>query len=177
MKINRKNLLLIVVALSITLVMLLGGQFFWKYFALTKPLDQEIMKVAGVNSVSWKEQTTNKTVQVMVSLNQVTNIRKSYLEIMGIGKQHFPKHIIEMKLQDTRDARMEQFYDNIHLHIYEAIETGSYTKMQDTVQKKAKRQGMSVKIFVDSERVYIHIAEGTKNLYEVIPKRVLDKGV
>lgn len=170
MRFNRQNLLLVATALCITLVILLGGQYIWKYFALTKPLDQDIMKISGVNTVAWKEQSTNKTAQAVVSLDQLTDFRKSYREIMRISQEHFPQYKIEIELKDTRDKKMEEFYNQIHLYIYEAIETGYYTKMQEIVQRKAEEQGLAVKVFVDSERLYIHVVDGAKNLYEVIPR-------
>jgi hypothetical protein len=160
-----------ILALLLTWLLLSGGQTLWKKYLFTTPLDQAIRAVKGVESVSLQDKNNQNLMRVNVTLNNVTNLPKTYQALQDSIQTILNKKKYKIILHDHRSPALEHFYYGIQYPIQEAIFTGRFTFMADSIQEQAKAAKVAAQIYVDNQNVYVQLNKNKCAMYIVIPRQ------
>jgi len=76
----------------------------------------------------------------------------------------------QLVLLDSRTPRLQVLFEDFQFSIQEAISTGSFEEMHQTVRKIAEAENVNYKISVDSYNVYVQLRDQKGYLYEIIPR-------
>jgi hypothetical protein len=160
------------VVLALTVGVLICGQLFWHKYAVTGPLDKELLQIKGVESAQWQDSNKgDDDLKLNVALGPVVNLQQTYGEINAAVKRKIGQRAVLISLRDHRGPELEDLYYQINFNIQEAISTGRFVAMADTIRDRAKADRVSAKVYVDAKNVYIQLAKGTDYLYTVVPRQ------
>lgn len=165
-----------VIALVATLLILFGGQTVYHTFAVAKPLDKAFDGIDGVKSVAW-ENIEGKAVSLQVSLDNAVNLQETYKKIESKAKSVLGQTPLKINISDTRNAELEKVLHEMHFDIQEAIATGRFSAMAETIKNKAANYGVQEQVYIDAQNVYLQLTKGEADLYAVIPRSTSDSGV
>ncbi|SDE19068.1 hypothetical protein [Sporomusa acidovorans] len=159
------------VALVLTLIVLFSGQFLWNKYAVTNPISKMFQNVNGVESVTVGQQSNNnEKIKIYVKLNHVSNLQTLYSEIVDGLKQMDNGKKYDIVIQDNRTPELEEFYYQIQYYIQEAIFTGNFASMAESVGIKANNDGVTEKIYIDADNIYLQLVKGNAAMYMIIPR-------
>ena len=159
----------IVAAMLITLALLLGGQLLYEKDFVKDGLDQQVAKVATVDDL--RVAKDEKPPAVYVRINNAQDLETDYQGLTDvIRKQLGPQYKVVML--DNRTPELQSLYEQGSFAIQEAIATGNYQAMQQSVTQLAAANKVQSNISVDSYNVYLELRDeqGSGYLYEVIPR-------
>ncbi len=168
---NRNSWLTYVAVLTVTVGVLVCGQFLWNKYAIAKPLDNGLQQVQGVEAASWEEGKTSENAALDITLDQVDDLQKTYGEITETTKKTLGRKAFRIVLHDHRTPELERLYYNVQYNIQEAIFTGNFSTMAGAVRQQAEAAGAEAKIYVDTGNVYIQLTKGAGTLYSVVPRQ------
>lgn len=162
MKQHLKSLGLTLVTAGIFFALLVGAQFFFKNFYIADHFHEKLTQIEGVNKVDIKDET------ITLTMSDVSNIKKSYQEITAaIQDKKYRIQIIDMP-----SKKLEEAAEKSEIAIQEGIFRGNFTEMSEYIRELSQSQGITVKIYLDNEKVYLHMREHNKYLYRIIDRPV-----
>jgi hypothetical protein len=75
-----------------------------------------------------------------------------------------------IQVEDRRSPKLEQTFGRVNLYVQEALVTGQFAAMADKVEQEAARAGLSARVAVDEERVFVQIHDRGDYLYSVVSR-------
>lgn len=151
-----------------TLSLLFAGQWLYFNFYFKNPLSEEIQKIAAVEQ--YKILNTPRGRQLQIYLNEVEDLKETYLSIESIPGIAENKDEIEIVLVDKSDKRLKSIWEIIQFSVYEAIKQGEYTEMVATVKDLSQKAGLDkCRIQIDGRNLYLQLHKEGKYLYRIIP--------
>ncbi|BCJ85439.1 hypothetical protein [Effusibacillus dendaii] len=164
---SRIRLLPTLIFFAAAMILLFGGWTLYRDFGLVRPLEQELKGTHQVVQVDVTVKGTQKS--ITVSMNRVDDLQTAYRDIIDKVSETFNTETT-VKIRDKRTPEMEALFQAYQPVIYEGISKGSFTDMIDTIQKRAKQDGMSrAVVTMDRENIYVQLEQADHYLYEVIP--------
>ena len=82
----------------------------------------------------------------------------------------------ELKIGDKRNQNLEMVFDNIQIAIYDALDNHKYVWLNEELGRYIEPRGMTYKIFIDDQRLYLQINDGQSYLYTII-NRTTDQDI
>lgn len=167
---NKNRLTIVLAAIIITLVILGCGQLIWQHLAINKPLENELKRIDGITSFYINGSKINDKKILNVTFQNVNNLQKTYHAINKAASNILGEHQFNIVVHDNRDTELEAIYYEIHLFIQEGIATGKFSEMAEHIKQTAMIYGVSSKVYVDNENVYLSLQKSDKGMYIVIPR-------
>jgi hypothetical protein len=167
MPLTRLKVFAIVVALLITLGALLAGQSFYEKNIVNRDLTQKIRAV--VPNVAIRVAKDEQPPTVYVSNAQVSDLQSTYSRLDKVVSQQLSPDY-RVVLVDRRSVGLQDALEQCQFSIQEAIATGSFQKMQKTVQQITGARQVNSQISVDNDNVYLTLSDGDGYLYGVISR-------
>lgn len=156
------------IALIITVAGLYIGQALWQNYAVDLPLDNALNGINGVEKVTWNNGSNiNDIVDIDVTLNDTANIKKTYDEITGKIEETLKGRQYALEIVDNRSSELEQTYYDIHYYIQKAIMDGDFPLLGEKVQEKAAAAGVTAKVYVDAQNIYLQMTKDSSSLYSI----------
>lgn len=160
--------------LVITLAILFGGQLLWNKYAIAKPISDLFKNIDGVESATLGRLTdqgkNNEKIKIYVKLSNVPDLQKAYQEITDGLNQIDSGKKYDLVIEDKRTPDLERFYYDIHYYIQEAISTGNFAAMAERIETKADTAGITAKVYVDTQNVYLQMTKAGAEMYVVIAR-------
>ena len=172
MKIKYNQVLKSCIAFIITVACLYTVQAVWQSYAVGLPLDKALNEIDGVHSVTLdKGQKINDNTTVYVTLDETTNLQKTYNEITTKIEQKLKDRKYNLEIKDNRSAELDQTYYEIHHYIQKAIVDGDFPQLEAKVQEKANAAGATAKVYVDEQNVYLQLDKNDVSLYSIVTRQ------
>jgi hypothetical protein len=173
MKINYIRILKGCIALVITVACLYIGQALWQNYAVDLPLGNALNGIDGIETVTWENSNSvNDTVNIGVILKNTENIKKTYDEMNNKIQQTLKGRPYTLEIDDNRSPELEQTYYDLHYYIQKAIVDGDFPLLEEKVQEKAKFAGISAKLYVDEQNIYLQMVKDSSSLYSVTARNI-----
>lgn len=171
MDLNKKKILRIILVAIISLSLMFAGQWFYSKRVMENGLIRVLSDKAFVDHVDIKKEQ-DKAI-ITVELKNVDNIKEVYTDIYDSANHHLKGRSFELKISNKPDAFLEDlFNNNIQFILYEALYTGEFNKMKTQLDNlQAKNQSTDIKVFLDSENLYLQLKHDKSDFYDVL-KRV-----
>lgn len=167
MPLHQLKISTVVISLVICLGLLLAGQLLYEKYYLRENIYEELWKVVKFDEIRIEKQEKPPTVYLRTS--QAGNLQVVYQDVEQVVKQQLgPQYRIVF--QDERTPELQTLYENCQFAIQEAMVTGGFRQMQQTVRQLAGDEGVDCRLFIDSSNVYLALSDRKGYLYEIIPR-------
>lgn len=155
-----------------TLLILFGARFLWQNYSITMPLNKELMVIDGIeNIIVEKPLKIHEPVNIIVSLNNVSNFPKFYTEINEKVVQALKNRNYTIDIKSDSADELDKLYTDISLYIEKALIDGSFPELVEKGQVLAETINAKCSISVDDKYIYVHIAKNDNALYKLIPRK------
>jgi hypothetical protein len=153
----------------ITLALLLGGQLLYEKDFVKDGLSQQVAKVAVVDDL--RVAKDEKPPAVYIRINNAQDLQHDYQGLSDVVRKQLGLQY-KVVLLDNRNPKLQSLYEQDSFAIQEAIATGNFQAMQESVSRLAAANKVQSNISVDSYNVYLELRDeqGSGCLYEVIPR-------
>ncbi len=167
MPLHQIRLTTVIAAMVITLSLLLGGQYIYEKYILKQGLNQKVSQIVKVDEIKIAKQ--EKPPVVYIRASQIKDLQVTYRRLEKTVKEQLgPEY--QIVLLDRRTSKLQTLFEDCQFPIQEAISTGSFQEMYQTVSQKARYKNVNYKISVDSYNVYVQFRDEEGYLYEIIPR-------
>lgn len=161
--------LMTILAAVLTVAILYAGQSMWQQYVVVKPLDKLVYTIQGVENVQIDDKVSQLT--LAVTLKDVTNLPQVYTKLLQATKDIAGSKKMTIMIHDNRSPELERFYTSIHYYVQEAIVTGHFGTMAETIQAQAQSQAVTANVWVDSKYIYLQFTQNGAQLYEIIARQ------
>lgn len=161
---SRIRLVPVIFILVISLAILFAGWQAYQRFNLVNPLKSDLQKIQGVQSVQVDSGSSNT---IAIHLAGVQDLQTTYTDISKTvaGSMGSSENVT---LLDNKGEELTRIWEELNLGVFQGIAQGNYTEMVSSVEQSAKKQNIDARITMDQHHVYVQMAKGSHDLYEVI---------
>lgn len=173
-----KNSELKITVIIISLLAVLGTSMlsfhFYQKFMLERPLAEKLSDRPEVEDVSISKQDGKYLIEIKIK--QVSNLEKEFTEINTVVKSVLKDKEYDVKIGDRRNQNLEIVFDHIQIAIYDALDNHKYVWLNEELGRYIEPRGMTYKIFIDDQHLYLQINDGKSYLYTII-NRTADQAI
>lgn len=160
------------IALIITVVCLFIVQAVWQNYVVDSPLDKVLKATDGVVSVTLDDgHQISDSKTIYITLGNIINLQKTYKEISTKTEQTQKNKEYTLEIKDNRSPELEQAYYEMHFYIQKAIVDGDFPLLEAKVREKADLAGVTAKVYVDEQNIYLQLAKNDHFLYSVVTRQ------
>lgn len=159
----------VVATMAIVLASLFGGGLMLKSRTVEEPLKALYSTSALVDSYSVAK--PNESYLIRLKLNETPDLAAAYTQLDLETAKILGATPYRIEVEDRRSPALEQVYQRVNLYVQEAIATGRFAAMATSVEEEAAKAGMTAKLAVDNDRVYVQLQDQGSYLYGVVDRR------
>ncbi len=172
-----KNKVFRIIAISIVfLLLMLTFQWYYEKNVVLKSLENTLFENKYIDNVEITKQRGKIT--IYLTLKDVDNLMELYNTIYDTIEHRLKGQPFELKITNKSDSVIRNLFENqIQFIIYEALQTGKFTEMksrlneiQYTGTEEAISCHLEIKVFIDSENLYLQIKIDESGFYKVIKR-------
>lgn len=162
---SRIRLIPMILIVLLCLGILFGGWQAYKRFNMVEPLKTQLATVPGVKNV---EVNVGNPSSIKVKLGAVDDLQTTYkaIETKVSGSLGSSQSV---QIVDNRNQTLGKAWEDLSPIVYEYGKKGNYTEMIAAVEKSAAAKGIQATVTMDTHNVYIQLAQGSHDLYDVWP--------
>ena len=167
---SRVRLVPILLIAVITLAVLFGGWQAYQHYNLLQPLQTNLKRISGVQSVEIWTKGSRVTVKLgPVNTLQNHDLQQTYRAIEAniqnaLGTGETP----EVTSEDTPSATLQSAMESYYMILRESVQKGDFVEMVPQVETLAAKAGITAKITMDDHNFYIQLSKGSSYLYEIM---------
>lgn len=168
--VNLQNLRwsVIVVSMVLTVSVLFGAGYLLQSRGVEAPLRNRLAASPVVESLRLEQRA--ETREVVVLLRETDHLPKAYSELRGEVDRALRGPDYRIRLEDRRTPELEQALRRFDLYLHEAASTGRFAEMAGRVESEAEQAGITARVWVDSQRIYLQLHKDGAYLYSVLER-------
>ncbi|MEW6522103.1 MAG: hypothetical protein AB1445_00790 [Bacillota bacterium] len=159
---------IVVLTTAATLLLLIGSSYLAQMATVQRPLARVLASRPEISEFNISSQ--NGVTLITMQLEDVANLHSTYWSIYHEAKQVMGGRDLVVKVSDRRSGDLEAIYHQLHFYIHEALSTGNFSRMAQAVAELAGNAGISYRVAVDDQHVFVQLHAGDSYLYEVVPR-------
>ena len=161
MKIGDYRFTRILMSFVLVLALILGGQRLWQAYGVDRPLNEAIADVPGVLSCHMDDQSG----VIAVKLERDADLGAGVVELERVIARYSKDRL---EVRDQRDDHLRNALASVRFQLEEGMHTGLYSDMLDRVDSRLSPLGVSYRLAIDEDRLYVSIWNGDAYLHEMI---------
>ncbi|GIP32434.1 hypothetical protein [Paenibacillus sp. J2TS4] len=166
MKLRVVPILLAVVCSSL---ILFGGWFMYRSYAMETPLNELVSQAQGVEQVQME--LSNQAVNIKVKLNGEANLREIYQKVATEGANIIGKRQLTIQVENNSSSDLDQWWSLVLFDIAQAMDTRQYSQIPATLEEKtATLPGLQAVTEMDDNNVYVRLTHEGKSKYIILPR-------
>lgn len=174
MDFDKTKIMRIAIITVIFLSMLFVGQWFYMKHTLENSVINALSKKTFVESVDIQKE--NNKLVFNIKLKNIDNLMAAYNEIYNFILTSLKDRPFSINIISNPNKLLEDIYDNkLQFSVYEAIQTGNYTKMKAELDNIKTLEQIDAKAYIDSDNLCLQLKNNKNYLYKIISKSI-DKG-
>lgn len=158
----------LVISLAVTLALLFGTNYVVQMRTVDEPLKSLYQSSGFVQNVAVSRVGSGK--HVSLKLNKVPDLAIAYQRLDRETQRLMGNKPYRIDLVDNRSPELEAAFNRLNLYAQEALVVGNFAEMASRVQTEAGALGITAKVGVDGERVYLQLEKGDHYLYELLER-------
>ena len=163
-----------VIALFAAGVILFGGWFMYRSYAMENPLANQVSSAQGVESV--KSNFSSSKVTVDLVLNQDASLRDIYTLISD--SEAARGRDVQLNVSSNTTPELEKWWSSALFEVAQAMETRHYSDIPELLEQKSNAvSGMTAETEMDEQHVYVRLAQGSGSKYVILPRVPAGMGV
>lgn len=171
MHLGKFRLTIIVIVFIATITILFGGKSIYYEYHIEKPIQSVYKNMPEIKGV--KLQTNNDDVNLFIQINKTKNLQETFQEIKTKAEKIFGTKPFKININDKSDGTLDKTFYFIQFDIYEAIDRGDYSTMVDKIESKSKNAGVTSKLYIDDDYLYLQMEHGGNYLYKIFPRHLI----
>lgn len=161
---------------AVSAVLLFGGWFAYRQWAIEAPIEKLVKQYEGVNHVQFN--ITPKEVGLKLDLAAGTDMGGLVRHIEKEGKDLLGKRTLKLEVTDRSTPDLDQIWSEALFSVAQAMENKQYTEIQSTLdQLERKHDALRATADMDEENVYVTLTDGTSSKYVILPRVAQKLGV
>jgi len=166
----------ILIALLTSGILLFGGWFMYRSYAMENPLADLVKKNTGVEQVDTT--FSNKQAIVSVKLSDQANLRQIYQSIVVDGASLVGGREVQLKVDSDSSAAIDDWWSKALFGVAQAMDTKQYADIPGLLTKEAAAvPSLQAMTEMDDVNVYIRLSDGTHSKYIILPRVPASMGV
>lgn len=163
MQIRGIRLKIVIIVFGVVLSLALIGQHFGHQKFVVDPLQRLFSQVEGVNQVVVDE--SDGKIRLTISFDRSKELHLTLQEILDLVNRH--KGDFEILIKDNPNQHLENTEYLLHFAIQEALQTGNFTAMANTIGQVATNNNVDYRIDVNQKYLLLQLYDGDNYLYKV----------
>jgi len=159
---TKQRITLISLAGLLVFSLLFGGQMLYKRNWVNANILEQSRQIPGV--VSAKVVEVNGQQELDVVIGRITDLRQASAALSQLAGAR------PIRFLDSRNAKLEQLFNQMQFALQEGISRGNFTEMADRVSEQAEKAGVKLHLAMDSEAIYLVLNEGDAQLVAVLER-------
>ena len=155
----------LVATLAVTLAVLFGAGFVVKSQTVEEPLRSVYANSPVVESSTVER--LGDTYVIKVAFKDVPDFAPAYMKLHADTEKLLKETPFEIEVADRRTPELEQAFRRVNLFVQEALATGQFSTMADRVEAEAAKAGLTARLDVDNDRVFVQMHGQNAYLYSV----------
>ncbi|MEW6243968.1 MAG: hypothetical protein AB1497_06880 [Bacillota bacterium] len=164
--VKRGVVLLTAFALTLVASSLLAG--WWSKGPMSQRLGSEFESIPGVMHADL-ETVAGKTT-VTVTFSDVEDLPAVYLAVVNTASRSLKHGNYRIELKDAASNGLDQVYQELHYHVFEAARTGNYGRMREAFKIEAPSLNVGRwKLTVTADYIFVQLWNEGGYLHRVVP--------
>lgn len=160
----------VLMSVIVSVVVLFGGWFAYRSFAMENPLNHKIEALPGVKQANFS--FNNQDVTVQLSLSQNADLRSIDAAVMHDGAKTIGNRTVHIDVKNPNVPKLEDWWSKSLFDVAQAMDTKQYAQIPSMLQKKAAQlPGLQVSSEMDNTNVYIRLTLGKQSKYIILPRQ------
>lgn len=159
----------VVASVAVSALLLFGGWFGYKQWAVESPFEHKVNSYEGVKSV--QADITPKKVDLKLDLEPGSDFGGLVRQIEKDGKKYIGSRELKLTVEENSSEKLDQVWEQAMFPIAQAMENKAYTEITATLDKlQQSESGLSAKADMDDKNVYITLTDGKASKYIILPR-------
>ncbi|WP_019640106.1 hypothetical protein [Paenibacillus fonticola] len=159
----------VVAIAAVSAVLLFGGWFAYRQWAIEAPLEKLVKQYEGVEHVQFD--ITPKEVGLKLDLKPGTNIGGLARHIEKDGKELLGKRTFKLEVTDHSTSELDQIWNKALFSVAQAMENKQYTEIEAALARLEQEHGsLQASADMDDDNVYVTLTYGTASKYVILPR-------
>ena len=163
MRISVKQVFTAVIAMVISLAALFLGQRVYQSTVVSTPLIANLGSLKGVNEARLVHGT------VVVSLKPGSDLMTVYQNLVSRARAQTGRAPAGIVVKSRPDAVLKRLQASVPFVIAQGQATGQFIAMKANIEHLAKSRGATVRVEMDSHRLYLTFSHQGRVFYDVVP--------
>lgn len=168
MQFGRIKIPVIIIVFISTMIILYGGESIYYQYNFEKPVEKAFKSMDEIKDI--KLLNKNHRLNLQLELSQIDNLQSTYTEIQSKAEKIFGTKPFEIIISNKVDNSLDNVFYYIQFDIFEAIEKGDYSKMITQIEKKSQQAGVTSKVYIDNDNLYLQMEHKNNYLYKIFPR-------
>lgn len=164
--------------IGLTFLLIFGGALAagqWAYEKRVRsPLEDSLLTVAGVESVSVEPAAGLRSLSpsdVRVRLSREADLEHVYLQLEQLAEEALGPRLGEIRMDDDRDASLEEALRAMRFSIEEAVVTGHFRRMSEDIAAIASEHALDdVRVSMDRRFIYLTLVREEAYLHHLVAR-------
>jgi hypothetical protein len=155
----------VLVTVAVTVAALFGAGFVLKSQTIEEPLKKVYAASPALVSYTMERQGDQYVIKTL--LKDVPDLAQAYKSLDESTAKVMKGLPYKIEVEDRRSEKLEQNFRRVNLYVQEALATGRFATMSDRVEAEAAKDGLSARLSVDNDRVYVEMHDQGSYLFHV----------
>ena len=163
---SRIRILPTISALILTLAVLFGGFQVYQTYAVVRPLEVQLARIAHVQSAVVTMQGT--VPEIVVTLGPTKDLQTTYSQMESQIANAFGSSVT-IYLKDRRTPFLRQAYESLEPILFQGASHGDYMGMIASFDKAAAALGARARVTMNAQDIFVQLDRGSAYLYDIVP--------
>lgn len=161
---------------AVSAILLFGGWFGYRQWAIEAPFQKLVKQYEGVNRVQFN--ITPKEVGLKLDLAAGTDMGGLVRHIEKDGKKLLGNRNLKLEVTDHSTPDLDKIWSEALFSVAQAMENKQYTEIQQTLDQLVQQhEALQATADMDDENVYVTLTYGTASKYVILPRIPQKMGV
>lgn len=146
-----------ILAGSLTLGILIGGNYLWHKIFYTNPIEASVAQISDIKS--FEIEHSQLQAKVRVQFREECNLKTTFYALLGELKSQMSNSSSVLKIEVANEPAKElkSFLREAQFPIYEAISTGKYTQLPSLLSEMADQKQIHNQIEIDDNFIFLTV--------------------
>lgn len=159
----------IAASIAISVLVLFGGWFLYRQWAIERPLENIVKSVDGVNQVEMDIKPDELALKL--SLKPGTDLGALVRQIEQNGKDQIGNRTLKLDVEDHSSPTLDLLWENALFTVAQAMENKQYTQITAALkQMEQENDKLTATAEMDEKNVYITLTDGKYSKFVILPR-------
>ncbi|MGG6311962.1 hypothetical protein [Paenibacillus macerans] len=166
----------IAASVAISALVLFGGWFLYRQWAIERPLENIVNSYDGVKNVQLELKPDELAVKL--DLAPGTDIGGLVRQIEKDGKAQIGSRSLKLDVVDNSSPALDELWEEALFTVAQAMENKQYTQINAALKRmEQSNDQITAKAEMDDENVYVTLTDGQASKFVILPRTPERMGV